>query len=83
MNPLANVEAHQLMYYVAKPEVFNEYGIAGNSFTLLESGNVFGHISHCNNMAVVAHGDDRIVPHTAESLMMYIEYVDGYAYSNM
>ena len=74
-----NVEEHQLMYYVARPEVFNEYGITGNSFTPLESGMVFGHISLCNNMAVVSHGDNRVVPHTEQSLLNYIEYVDGYA----
>lgn len=73
-----NIETSGLMFYVAKPEVFAEYGVTTQG-TLLQSGNVFIHASQCGTMAIRHNGDNRIVGYDYDGLMMYLEYVDGYA----
>jgi hypothetical protein len=72
-----NLEQNNLMYYIALPEVFAEYGVTQQG-TKLESGKIFIHASQCNTMAVRYNGDTRIQGYDAEGMAMYLEYVDGY-----
>jgi hypothetical protein len=72
-----NLEQDNLMYYVALPEVFAEYGVTQQG-TKLESGKVFIHASQCGTMAIRYNGDTRIQGYDAEGMAMYLEYVDGY-----
>jgi hypothetical protein len=72
-----NLENSHLMYYVALPEVFAEYGVTQQG-TKLESGKVFIHASQCGTMAIRYNGDTRIQGYDAEGMAMYLEYVDGY-----
>jgi len=72
-----NLENSHLMYYVALPEVFSEYGV-NTQGTRLESGKVFIHASQCGTMAIRYNGDTRIQGYDAEGMAMYLEYVDGY-----
>jgi hypothetical protein len=72
-----NLENSHLMYYVALPEVFAEYGV-NTQGTRLESGKVFIHASQCGTMAIRYNGDTRIQGYDAEGMAMYLEYVDGY-----
>lgn len=77
-----NLEEQGLKYYLAPPEVFEEYGVSTSDSTRLQSGNVFKHIALCGDMAVFCHGDLRVVPFTQDALVSYIEYVDGYVGGN-
>jgi hypothetical protein len=72
-----HIETMNLMYYVALPEVFSEYGV-NTQGTRLESGKVFIHASQCGTMAIRYNGDTRIQGYDAEGMAMYLEYVDGY-----
>lgn len=73
-----NLEEMLLMYILATPEVFAEYGVHQQG-TQLESGKVFLHASHCGLMAIRCQHDTRVVGFDNEGLQAYIEYVDGYA----
>jgi hypothetical protein len=72
-----NLEQDNLMYYVALPEVFSEYGVTQQG-TRLESGKTFIHASMCGTMAIRYNGDTRIQGYDAEGMAVYLEYVDGY-----
>jgi hypothetical protein len=72
-----NLENSHLMFFVALPEVFAEYGVTQQG-TKLESGKTFIHASMCGTMAIRYNGDTRIQGYDAEGMAMYLEYVDGY-----
>jgi hypothetical protein len=76
-----SLERDFLMFFVALPEVFEEYHVTAQG-TPLESGKVFIHASHCGTMAVRYNGDTRIQGYDQEGIEMYLEYVDGYKGGN-
>ena len=76
-----NLERDFLMYFVALPEVFAEYGVTQQG-TRLESGKVFIHASQCGTMAIRYNGDTRIQGYDADGMAMYLESVDGYEGNN-
>jgi len=73
-----NPESNHLMYLMADPSVFENYHVDASGFTPLESGKVVAHMALCGNMGAVAMKDERVVGHTHEGLLAYIEWVDGY-----
>jgi hypothetical protein len=72
-----NIENMGLMWFVATPETFADYGVTQQG-TLLESGKVFIHASLCGTLAIRYNGDDRVQGYDEEGMQMYLEYVDGY-----
>lgn len=72
-----NIERDNLMYFVALPEVFGEYGVTEQG-TQLESGKVFIHASKCGIMAVRYNGDKRVLGFDKEGMKFYLQNVDNY-----
>ena len=72
------LEQDNLMFFMAKPEIFTEVYNVHEQGMMLESGDVFIHAGKCGTMAITAKYDDRVLGFTHEGMMAYIEYVDGY-----
>lgn len=73
-----NIETNNLMWFVALPEVFADYGVEGGG-TLLASGKIMKHAKDCGNMAIRHNGDSRVQGYDEVSIKDYLTHVDDYA----